>query len=598
MSLVMPVSAKRLLAAAATLAIALPALAQDRPESILPPDFGSDVILPPPLSAPPSSGQPVPPDPPLSTSDVPVEVTELLPDEEEVPPPPPPVELPAHSRRNPFFAGTIDSAVLGLGEAPWGNASGAFLATLLRRMDTPLASRWAHIALRRSLIATAAAPRNVNPVDWTAERVWLLLRLGEADAARLLSARVDVDRFTPKMFQIGVQSALASGDPSALCPLEEGIAEVEARIAPLVRAMCAAMTGSPETAAADIEAARRRGRIQGIDLVLADKVVGAGADTARAVTIEWEPVERLTAWRFGLATATGIELPDRLLSKATPQLRAWQARSPLLSAEARLPAARIATGLGVFSSSALTDLYSTIYDMTDPDELGQTDAWRLRTAFIGRNQASRLGAMRRLWATNDGSLEREASRALLARAATRIAPDPALQGDAAELIASMLAGGFDREAAQWTAAVLQMDDAPADACWAMLALSSPKGGVDTSFSRINAFIGRDQSQAKVRSALLVAGLAALGRIDGQTAARLNSRHDLRIDRPTLWTRMIDAAAKRGQAGTVNILAAAGMQTSAFKSVPASQLLHAVAAMRLTGQEFAARMIAAEALSRT
>ena len=36
---------------------------------------------------------------------------------------------------------------------------------------------------------TAAAPRNVNPVDWVAERAWLLLRMGEADAARMLVVR-------------------------------------------------------------------------------------------------------------------------------------------------------------------------------------------------------------------------------------------------------------------------------------------------------------------------------------------------------------------------------------------------------------------------
>jgi len=465
-------------------------------------------------------------------------------------------------------------------------------------MDTPLASRWAHIALRNALISTTKAPRNINPVDWAAERAWLLLRLGEADAARMIVADVDVDNFTPKMFQIGVQSALSSGDPVALCPLQEGIAKVESRISPLVKAMCAALTGNPETAAADIEAARRRGPVGGIDLLLADKVVGAGADTARAVTIEWEPVDKLTSWRFGLASATGMMPPERLMNGASLRLRAWQASMPLLPAEDRLASARIATGLGVFSSTALTDLYSTIYDATDAGELPQSDAWQLRTAFVGRDQETRLAAMRRLWAIGKDPLGREASRALVARAATRIAPDAALQGDAPDLIASMLAAGYDREAAEWAGAIRRMDDEPADACWAMLALAAPSKGIDTSFGRINAFIGRDDSKGRRRSALLVAGLAALGRIDARTAARLDSRYDLGLDRPTRWTRMIDGAAQRGQPGTVNLLVATGMQTSRFGDVPASHLAHAVAAMRLSGQEFMARMVAAEALART
>ena len=341
----MPARAKPLLIGAALVALALPALAQ---ESILPPGFGNEASPPPPAvspAVPPTEPAVVPP----ATSDQ-LTVTDELEPLEELEPPEPLVEIPDSSRRDPMFVGAIDPARVGLGNAPWGTASGAFLGTLMRRMDTPLASRWAHIALRNALISTTRAPRNINPVDWAAERAWLLLRLGEANAARLIVANVDVDWFTPKMFQIGVQSALSSGDPGALCPLQEGIAEVELRISPLVKAMCAALTGNPESAAADIEAARRRGPIGGIDLLLADKVVGAGADTARAVTIEWEPVDKLTSWRFGLASATGMVPPERLMNGASLRLRAWQASMPLLAADQRLASARIATGLGVFSS--------------------------------------------------------------------------------------------------------------------------------------------------------------------------------------------------------------------------------------------------------
>ncbi|HMI39804.1 MAG TPA: hypothetical protein VK485_01075 [Sphingomicrobium sp.] len=586
---------KHFLFATAALALALPALAQ---ESILPPGFGNEAApLPPAVSPPVAPSSPTTPATSVPSGGDELAVTGALPDE-LFPTARPPIEIPDSSRRDPTFVGAIDPARVGLSEAQWGNASGAFLGTLMRRMDTPLASRWAHIALRNALISKTKAPRNINPVDWAAERAWLLLRLGEADAARMIVADVDVDNFTPKMFQIAVQSALSSGDPVALCPLQDGITKVESRISPLVRAMCSALTGNPETAAADIEAARRRGTVGGIDLLLADKVVGAGADTARAVTIEWEPVDKLTSWRFGLATATGMMPPERLMNSSSLRLRAWQASMPQFAPEDRLQSARIATGLGVFSSTALMDLYSSIYDATDADELPQSDAWQLRTAFVGRDQETRLAAMRRLWAIGRGPLDREASRALAARAATRILPDAKLQSDAPNLIASMLAAGYDREAAQWAGAIRRMDDEPADACWAMLALAAPSAGIDTSYSRINAFVGRDDSKGHRRSALLVAGLAALGRIDARTAARLDSRYDLGLDRPTRWTRMIDGAAKLGQAGTVNLLVATGMQTNELGDVPASHLAHAVAAMRLTGQEYMARMVAAEALART
>src|SRR5205085_12661293 len=153
----------------------------------------------------------------------------------------------------------------------------------------------------------------------------------------------------------------------------------------LVSAMCASLSGEPESAAAQIDDARRRGRIGGIDLTLAEKVVGAGSDTGRAVNIEWEPVDRLTAWRFGLATATGMKVPDRLINAASPQLRAFQARAPLFSAADRLRSAEIATGLGVLSSQSMIDLYSVIYDATDPGDLSQTDAWQARQASAGKD---------------------------------------------------------------------------------------------------------------------------------------------------------------------------------------------------------------------
>jgi hypothetical protein len=513
-----------------------------------------------------------------------------------VPPPEPPVEYPGWARRDPWTVGAISPQRAGLSDEAWGGANGPFLSTLMRRMRTPLASRWAHIALRDALLAKVRAPVNVNPVDWVAERAWLLLRMGEADAARLLVAGVDVDRFTPKMVQVAVQSALASADPPALCPLEDGMRKADPGVLRLVQAMCASMAGEPEAASDMIDQARRFGRIGGVDLALAEKVVGAGAN-GRTATIEWEPVENLTAWRFGLATGTGVMPPDRLLDDASPQLRAFQARAPMLTAQQRLPSALIAAGLGVFSSQSMVDLYSSIYDTTDPDDLPSSDAWQLRQAFVAKEAETRLAGIRKLLGTGKGRLDKEGARALAARAATMVTPDAKLAKDAPELIAAMLAGGYDQAAARWIPVVEDMDDEASDRCWAMLALAAPNVAEVTA-SRINGFIRRDTSRDHVRSALLVAGLAGLGRIDTDTANSLNRSHGLGLGHDTSWTRMIDAAAARGQGGTVLVLAGTGFQTPLFDRVPSSHLYHSVLALSRTGQGFTARMIAAEALSRT
>ena len=252
-------------------------------------------------------------------------------------------------------------------------------------------------------------------------------------------------------------------------------------------------------------------------------------------------LNRLNAWRFGLSMATGLVPPKALLDAAPGRLRAWQARAPMLGAADRIDAARIAAGLGVFSSQSLIDLYAQVYDATDPSDLGSTDAWKLRQAFVGKDRETRLSAIRQLVAAaNQDPLQRTAALAMVSRAAMLVEPDPELQDIAPELIAAMLAGGYDRAAARWGTAINQMDDAPRLRSWALLALSAPGVGIDT--GDLDDFIGDDESEGMHRSALLVAGLAGMGRIDGDTLNRLNARHGLGLGRKTAWSEAIDQSA--------------------------------------------------------
>ena len=194
--------------------------------------------------------------------------------------------------------------------------------------------------------------------------------MGEADAARMLVSGVDTDRFTPKMVQVAVQSALANADPPALCPIEDGIRKYDAGVRALVQAMCSSLAGEPETASAQIDDARRFGRIGGIDLALAQKVVGAGADTGQAATIEWDPVDQpdRVALRPGDRDRhdrrpTGCSTrPRRSCGRSRRGRRCFRRSSGWIRRS-------IAAGLGVFSSQTMVDLYSAIYDSTDPSDL-------------------------------------------------------------------------------------------------------------------------------------------------------------------------------------------------------------------------------------
>jgi hypothetical protein len=258
-----------------------------------------------------------------------------------------------------------------------------------------------------------------------------------------------------------------------------------------------------------------------------------------------------------------------------------------------------ATGLGVFSSQSMIDLYSMIYDGTDPSDLPETDAWQVRQAFVGKDTETKLGAIRHLLELGKQPLQREAMRALVARAATLIEPSSDLEKDAPDLISAMFAAGYDRQASRWAGACRQMDDSSADRCWSMLVLGAPTtNGLDLAYGRINSFIRRDDSPDKVRSSLLVAGLVGLGRINIRSADALNRRYGLGLGRTSSWTRMIDSAGRLRQPGTVAVLTGTGMQGASFERLPAAHLYHSLLALKRTDQDFTARMIAAEALSRT
>lgn len=133
-------------------------------------------------------------------------------------------------------------------------------------------------------------------------------------------------------------------------------------------------------------------------------------------------------------------------------------------------------------------------------------------------------------------------------------------------------------------------------CWAMLALASPTPSIDG--AELENFLDEDDSTDRQRSALLVAGLAGLGKIGAQEAGRISAKYVLGLGRRNVWTETIDGASQRRQAGTVAVLSAVGLQAQDFNSVPGVHIFHLVTALRRNGLDFYARMIAAEALART
>ena len=581
------------------LALALVAgasLAQDRPESILPPGFEEPDTTPapaPPPQQPTDGGRPAGPGPQPGSRPIDESAT-LLPG---VPTPTPsptetpvPVdltayELPDYAKRGLAVVGVAtDGASLPPGA--FGTANGRTLEALMRRLAAPVPSRWLSIALRRMLMAPLATPVGVNGADFAAERAWLLLRMGEAQSARWVVESVDVEDYTPKLFQVAMQVMLATADPAGLCPLVVSAMRVSSEPGwALAEAMCAGLAGEPTRAGQLLTATRRRtGR--GIDFLLAEKVVGAGAQGRRAVTIEWDGVDSLTAWRFGLATATGVEIPAELTATTAPWVAGWRATAPMLAPTARAAISDFAASQGILSNLALVDLFGEV-EATDDSNSPQVALGReLRAAFTDGDVQQRVETLKRIWDTGGDRRARYARMVLTARAAARIAPSADRAVEADRLIASMLTAGLEGGALRWLPLVPSGSDG-----WAMLVLADPAGRTvpegDVS--------GYDGGIVKQR--LLLAGLAGLGRLAPDDAEDLARSLDVRVGLDNGWTRAISAAARRNEPATVLLLAAVGMQTTDWRGVPPEVLYHATAALRSVGLEGEARMIAAEAIAR-
>jgi hypothetical protein len=592
----------------ATLIAVIPALGQDKPESILPPGFGDPVETPAPdgeakkptdllpditLNAPTSSK-------PKNSAGVSVGdlsaglVTAK--DGEELPPVAQAVlqDLPASVRRSTSQVGILGSTDGDFGADAFGSADGKYLEYLMRKTRAPIASRWASIALRRALLSRVNTPANLNGADWVAERAWLLLRMGEASAAQMLVQSVDVDQYSPKMLQVAMQTSLASSDPAGLCAYAEpGLTHFKDVSWKMTRAICSALAGESAQASAQIDDVRDRGAGRGIDGLLAEKVVGAGNNTRRSVVIQWDGVSELTTWRFGLASATALDLPDALIESASPRVRAWHARSPLITSAKRERSAEIAAAIGVFSSAALIDFYGQIADETDPAASKGKPFSLLRQAYIGDTPIARVAAMHSLWTSAPKDVYAPYARLLATSyAAGQLVPDSGLSEDTDNIVASMMAAGLDIQSARWADTV-----SSGSAAWAYLAVGAPGKVVDWSRSKIASFQSGAGGETGRRGQFLFAGMAGLGRMDANDISDMALDLALPIGRKSYWTRALDRAVAAHEAGTVVLLCALGLQGKSWQQVSPVMLYHSISALRRVGLPGEARMIAAEAVTR-
>ena len=503
-------------------------------------------------------------------------------------------DIPASARRSMQRIGVLDVAEGGLSPDLLAGQPAALVAAALNGNHGLLVSRWGHILLRRALVSRLDAPAGMNPADFAAMRAALLVRMGEGEAARALVQDVDTANYTPRLTQAALDAYVATADYTGMCPAVtlQGASRKDPQW-DVLRAICASFQGESQAAMTQLDRMVWRGAMPKVDLLLAQKYAGASGKSRRAVKIEWDNVEDMTPWRYGLTLAVGLEPPEALLAQRPMRYDLMAASAPMLGLARRAAAADRAAGLGVLSSSAMVDLYSQIYALDDEAETGWArQAEQLRLAYVARSPDARVSAMHSLWDGGSTALQRYSRLVLTAYAAARLPVNADLADDAAPLIASMLAAGLDRNAVRWAPVVESGTEA-----WALLALAAPDRAQLVEESALNAFIDDDDSESQRKSAFLVAGLAGLGRVSPEAGRRLAERLEIDYQRDTRWSRLIRQSVRVGNPALVALLAGLGMQGLGWQKMTPRHLYHIVGCLREAGFEAEARMIAAEAVAR-
>ncbi len=502
-------------------------------------------------------------------------------------------DMPPAARRSLKQVGVLADYEGGLPAGSLARQSGALVRATLDGNKGQLVSRWGHILLRRALASRLDAPQGMNPADFAAARAALLVRMGEGEVARAVVQDVDAGNYTDSLTRAALDAYAFTADITGICPAVtvQGGARKDAEWR-VLRSVCQAFQGDGTAAMAQLDRMQGGGVWPKIDMLLAQKYAGAAGKARRAVTIEWDGVTEMTPWRYAFTIATGLEPPASLMRDAPDRYAYAAALAPMVPLTTRAEGADKAAAAGILSSAAMIDLYSQIYAQEDITGDWADRAGLLRTAYTGEAPSDRMAAIAQLWDAGKDSRVRYSRMVLTAYAAARMPVQDAFADQSADLVASMLAAGLDANALRWASQA-----EVGSLTWAQLALASPKRGTPVASGALESFYSDDDSDNYRKSRFLLAGLAGLGRIDQSTASDFASKLEINLNRQTRWTRLIDQAADLNNAALVCLLAGVGMQGDGWDKMTSVHLYHIVSALNRVGLSAEARMIAAEAVAR-
>lgn len=488
--------------------------------------------------------------------------------------------------RDPADAGLLTQQTQGLAADSFAASDGRFVTALARRIDAPLASRWAQILVQRALVTRATPPRYVNAADWLAARADALVALGAAADAHRLLQQVDPAGFDVETYRAAFRAAIASADPLALCPIVPAAEETRANPRWLmVDALCQSARDEDFEAATLFDELRANRDIPDVDIGLAEKLAAGFGAGRRDAQIEWDKVTGLDDWRLALAALVGEEIPEKLLDGLPPAATGWLVRMAPATAAERAHVAPRAAAIGAISSAEARRILAQAAENQAANQTGgQQDASeasagaRLRVVANAANQSARRKAFAELLRKKDGDL-RYGTEIAAASAVVAIAPTASAGRLAPDIVASLLSAGLPAEALRWWAVAGDLDGRARGELWALLAPFSPGVRGDKGAEKE----WTDHASAH-RRALVAAGLAGLDGKEGDPA------------RANRWTAALSAARAGDRTGEAILIVAAGLH-GRWADVPPDYLQRMVAALKALGFEREARLMVAESARR-
>ncbi|MEY4670711.1 MAG: hypothetical protein RLZZ415_590, partial [Pseudomonadota bacterium] len=127
-------------------------------------------------------------------------------------------DMPPAARRSLKQVGVLADYEGGLPAGSLARQSGALVRATLDGNKGQLVSRWGHILLRRALASRLDAPQGMNPADFAAARAALLVRMGEGEVARAVVQDVDAGNYTDSLTRAALDAYAFTADITGICP--------------------------------------------------------------------------------------------------------------------------------------------------------------------------------------------------------------------------------------------------------------------------------------------------------------------------------------------------------------------------------------------